>query len=113
MTVFVYCEKGGVIVKLTGLVAKVVKADAEYFYKNDFIPAQKYHSVLSWLDTGDDCEAQLTAATWLESDAQYFKELAWALVVHHWYMAPLMMAMVYFVPKALLKRVAKLRNDCP
>jgi len=100
-------------VKLTGLVAEVVKADADYFLSNGFIPRSKYISVMDWLDTGNDCEAQRTAAKWLESDAQYFRELAGALIRHHWYMAPLMAAMVYFVPKALQKRADKLRSECP
>ena len=98
--------------KLTGLVAKVVAADAKYFRNNHFISSETYQSVIDWLDTGNDCKAQLTAAKWLESDAEYFRELAWALIAHHWYMAPLMAAMVYFVPKALMKRVRKLRSEC-
>lgn len=98
--------------KLTGLVAKVVKADAKYFLNNDFIPTATYQSVMDWLETGEDCAAQLTAAKWLESDAQYFRELAWALIIHHWYVAPLMAAMVYFVPRALQKRADRLRQEC-
>ena len=98
--------------KLTGLVAKVVRADARYFVSNGFITTEVYQSVIDWLETGQDCTAQLTAAKWLESDAEYFRELAWALIVHHWYMAPLMAAMVYFVPKALQKRVKRLRTEC-
>ena len=99
--------------KLTGLVAKVVKADAKYFLDNGFISRVKHQSVIDWLATGNDCDAQRTAAKWLESDAEYFRELAWALIRHHWYVAPLMAAMVYFVPKALKKRADKLLAECP
>ncbi len=97
--------------KLTGLVAKVVAADAEYFRNNDFITWELYQSVIDWLETGNTCDAQSTAAEWLESDAEYFKELARALIYHHWYMAPLMAAMVFFVPRALHKISLKLRSE--
>lgn len=95
--------------KLTGLVAKVVRADADYFLNNSFIPISVYQDVLSWLDSGAECPAQLTAGDWLESDADYFKKLAWALIKHHWYVAPLMAVMVFFVSRTLRKWAGKLR----
>ncbi len=92
------------------LVDEIIKADANYFAGEDFITYEAYRRIRYWLNSGGDNEAQLKAASWLRSDAEYFKELAKALCRHHWYIYPLMALMMWIVPRRLRKYANELES---
>jgi len=97
---------------MKGLIARVIEADASYFLRNDFITGETWERVMSWLEGNEDDEIQLEIAGWLESDAEYFRKLARALIRHHWYIAPLMAVMVHFVSRRLSRYARRLRDGC-
>jgi len=96
--------------RVSGLVDKIIRADASYFLRNGFISSDEYERVLQWLEGNQDSEIQLKVAEWLESDAQYFMDLAQALVNYHWFILPFMSVFTSVVPKRLKKYADELRK---
>ena len=96
--------------RVSKLADDIIRADANYFFKNGFISSDEYNRVYNWLEGQDDMEMQLKVANWLESDAQYFDELAQALINYHWFILPFMSVFVCVVPKRLRKYAGELRN---
>ncbi len=98
--------------KLSSLVYDIVVSDADYFAKNGFIMPDERDRVVKWLNGHQDDEIQLKVADWLESDGQYFDDLASALCRFHWFIWPFMLVLVKVVPKRLKKYAKELRDGC-
>jgi len=96
--------------RVSKLVDDIIRADANYFFRNRFITSEEYSRVYEWLEGQDDREIQLKAADWLESDARYFDELGQALVNYHWFILPFMSVFMCVVPKRLRKYAEELRS---
>jgi len=96
--------------RVSKLVDDIILADANHFTKDGFITADKYNRVKEWLEGDEDREIQLEIANWLEADAQYFDELAQALVSFHWFIYPFIAVFLQVVPKRLRKYAEELRN---
>ena len=97
--------------ELSRLVRSITRADARYFLENGFISQRLYDAVQRWLEGRDDRHTRAVVAGWLESDARYFRELARALLKHHWYIFPIMLVLVTVVPGRLQKYADRLREE--
>lgn len=94
----------------SGLILAVIKADINYFRHQRFISSGEYERVLQWLQGCPDHEIQEKVAGWLESDAQYFRDLGPPIYRHHWYIFPIVWVAVTAMSHALSKYARKLRE---
>lgn len=95
---------------VSGLILAVIKADVNYFRHQRFVSSDEYERVLWWLQVCPDHEIQEKVAGWLESDAQYFRDLGPPLYRHHWYIFPIVWLAVTAMSHALSKYSRKLRE---
>jgi hypothetical protein len=96
--------------RLTRLEYKWIKADAQYFRDENFINNSTYLRVLSWLDGGDDSEAQNIVVSWMESDAKWMRCVEPAAMAHFWYFALVIKVGSNLMRGILLSRASKLKG---
>lgn len=96
--------------QLSVLAKDVVEADANYFRHQGFISDEDYRRVTKWLSGQNDHEIQQKIAGWLDSDAQYFRDLAPSLYRHHWYISPIIRLAVTGMSSSLSNYAKKLRG---
>jgi hypothetical protein len=96
--------------RLTRLEDEWIRADAQYFRDENFINDDTYLRVLSWLDSGEDSEAQAMVASWMESDAEWMGRVEPAAMAHFWYFAPVIKIGSNVMRGILLSRASELKG---
>jgi hypothetical protein len=96
--------------RLTRLEDEWIRADAQYFRDDNFINDSTYLRVLSWLDGGEDSEAQDMVISWMESDAEWMRRVEPAAMAHFWYFAPVIKIGSNLMRGILLSRASELKG---
>jgi hypothetical protein len=96
--------------RLTRLEDEWIRADAQYFKNENFINDDKYLRVLSWLDGGEDSEAQAMVASWMESDAEWMRRVEPAAMAYFWYFALVIKIGSNLMRGILLSRASELKG---
>ena len=96
--------------RFTRLEDKWIRADAQYFRDENFINDDTYLKVLSWLNGGEDSEAQAMVTSWMESDAEWMRRVEPAAMAHFWYFTLVIKIGSNLMRRILLSRVSELKE---
>lgn len=74
--------------KLGRFIKGIIRADANYFLRNSFIPREEHRRVMACLGGTSDAETQAKIASWLEADGDYIEQLGDEACRFFWYLWP-------------------------